>query len=407
MDKFNEAFQKSMDYLNSDDAKISLKRDVYWPKWDSTWWHLLMLHELGLIKEAPKDLMELFSEVINTNVLHFFPVTEDELPKDTDPYRQILCFCAAGSLYQMLFNYGIDVDQKIPWLREWFTKYQLPDGGYNCNEDAYTKEVKKSSITSTLPIVESLMLFDKNQITESELDALCNAADYIASHKLFRKITDFSIMDPNFTEIRFPRFYEYDFLRGFTFLCNYREKYGYTFPDSITDEVEELVNQNLSDQVITLKGTIFKERSYNPASDGKWELGQASYFDLMKLMMEPNHQSLVLTKDWERMKPKYLKVIKSHERSTSHPIKLIKGEQVTVLKKDLPKGWFLAKKSDGEEGWAPLKILYGSTITQNYDATELTVEKNDILKVYYEETGWYWCKNQEGLSGFVPKEHIE
>lgn len=407
MNHFNEALQKTIDYLNSSDAHFSLKRDVYWPKWDSPWWHILLLHELGLIKEAPQSIMELFAEVINDNVLHFFPFTEEEMPKDTDPYRQILCFCAAGSLYQMLYNYGIDVDLKIPWLREWFTKYQLPDGGYNCNEDAYTKDNPKSSMTSTLPMVESLLLFKNEDITDSELDSLYKAAEYIVAHRLFRKLTDQSIMDPNFIEIRFPRFYEYDFLRGFTFLFNYREKYGYSFPDFITDEVEELVNRQLVDQIITLKGISFQERSYNPTSEGKWEKGEASYFDLMKLVMETNHQSLVLTKAWDRMKPKYLKVVESYKSSTAKPIRLVRGESVTIVKKDLEQGWFLLKNEAGQEGWAPLKILKGSTITQNYDASELTVAKGDIVKVYYEETNWYWCKNQEGLKGFVPKENFK
>ncbi|MBU1143291.1 MAG: hypothetical protein KKH92_06570, partial [Firmicutes bacterium] len=236
---------------------------------------------------------------------------------------------------------------------------------------------------------------------------LYKAAEYIVAHRLFRKLTDQSIMDPNFIEIRFPRFYEYDFLRGFTFLYNYREKYGYTFPDSITDEVEELVNRHLVDQIITLKGISFQERSYNPTSDGKWEKGEASYFDLMKLVMETNHQSLVLTKAWERMKPKYLKVVQSYESSTANPIKLTRGEQITVIRKDMKQGWFLLKTQSNQEGWAPLKILKGSTITQNYDASELTVAKGDIVKVYYEETNWYWCKNQEGLKGFVPIENFK
>jgi hypothetical protein len=407
MNHFNEALQKSIDFLNSKEASDSLRRDVYWPKWDSTWWHILLLYELGMIREVPKDLMELFAEVVNDNVLHFFPFTEDEFPKDTDPYRQILCFCAAGSLYQMLYSYGIDVDKKIPWLRAWFTKYQLPDGGYNCNEDAYTKEVKKSSMTSTLPMVESLLLFKKDQITSDELDVLHKASDYIVSHKLFRKLTDQSIMDPNFTQIRFPRYYEYDFLRGFTFLYSYREKYGYTFPDSITDEVEELVNKHLVDGIITLKGVPLYDKSYNPLPNGKWEKGEASTYDLLKLVMETNHQSLVLTKAWNLMKPKYLKVIKGYQRSTEYPVFLSRGENVDVLKKDNEQGWFLFKNSNGVEGWAPLKILNGSMITKNYDSTELTVVKGDILKVYYEETNWYWCKNQEGLKGFVPKKNLE
>ncbi|MDO9630256.1 MAG: SH3 domain-containing protein [Acholeplasmataceae bacterium] len=404
MNQFDEAIQKSIDYLNSEEAKSSLNRDTYWPKWDSPWWHILLLHELGLIKEVPEDIMNLFSKLIDQKVLHFFPFTEDEMPKDTDPYREILCFCAAGSIYQMLFNYGIDVDSKIPWLRDWFTKYQLPDGGYNCNEDAYTKEVQKSSITSTLPVVEALLLINP---TALELSALTNAADYIVNHQLFRKLSDHEIMHPNFTEIRFPRFYEYDYLRGFSFLYHFRRLYGYQFPTSITDEVEEMVSQVIVDGLITLKGIPLSEYSYNPTPEGKWEKGKASTFDLLDLVAEPRFKSLVLTKAWNEMKPKYLQVIKSYTRSTDSPIKLAVHEKITVIKNDLDKGWFLLRNKYGEEAWAPIKILRDSVIIQPYDSAELTAHKGDILKIYYEETGWFWCKNQEGEEGFIPKDNLE
>ena len=33
------AIADSVRYLASDAAVASLERDVYWPKWDSPWWH--------------------------------------------------------------------------------------------------------------------------------------------------------------------------------------------------------------------------------------------------------------------------------------------------------------------------------------------------------------------------------
>jgi hypothetical protein len=407
MDHIEKAIKDSIKYLNSKEAKLSLERDVYWPKWDSPWWHILLLNELGLIHQVPKNIMYQLIENIQRSFLHFFPVTEEEMPKKTDPYHQSLCFCMAGSLYQMLFNYGIPVDSEIPWLREWFTKYQLPDGGFNCNEDAYIKDHPKSSMTSTLPVLEALLLAQETKVIDDELNSLFLGADYIVKHKLFRKLSSQDVMDPNFAEIRFPRFYEYDYLRGFKFLYDFRRKFGYRFPDFITDEVEKMVEKLTVDGIIKTKGIPFKEKSYNPTSEGKWELGPASYFELLNLLLKPNSESLFLTNQWNEIKPKYLKVIKAYQSTTNTPIHIKRGHEVKVIKNDLEHGWFYCKTVDGREGWAPSRILKGSIVTQNFDGTELTVEADEVIKVYYEETNWYWSKNKQGFEGWVPKEHVE
>ena len=37
----------SIAYLASPDALASLEADTYWPKWDSPWWHMVLLRERG------------------------------------------------------------------------------------------------------------------------------------------------------------------------------------------------------------------------------------------------------------------------------------------------------------------------------------------------------------------------
>jgi hypothetical protein len=40
--------KSSSDYLQSDEALESIEKDPYWPKWNSPWWHMLLLHEIDL-----------------------------------------------------------------------------------------------------------------------------------------------------------------------------------------------------------------------------------------------------------------------------------------------------------------------------------------------------------------------
>lgn len=88
--------------------------------------------------------------------LPFFPLLESELPAGIDPYRQILCHCALGTAMQILQAGGRDPWQDWPWLGEWLSRYQLPDGGYNCDEAVYTQS-QRSSLVSTLPVLEALL----------------------------------------------------------------------------------------------------------------------------------------------------------------------------------------------------------------------------------------------------------
>jgi hypothetical protein len=39
--------QQSVDYLASCKALESIEADPYWPKWDSPWWQMLLLHEMA------------------------------------------------------------------------------------------------------------------------------------------------------------------------------------------------------------------------------------------------------------------------------------------------------------------------------------------------------------------------
>ncbi|MCM2322172.1 MAG: hypothetical protein NDJ90_02815 [Oligoflexia bacterium] len=135
--------EESLDYLRSDEALKSIRRDPYWPKWHSPWWHMLLLHEMGLASRIPPPAIRAMVDALKTHYLPVFPICEEEFPAGTDPYRQVACHCALGSIYQVLFAAEVDVDQELPWIRPWFLKYQLPDGGLNCDDAAYRKRVRR------------------------------------------------------------------------------------------------------------------------------------------------------------------------------------------------------------------------------------------------------------------------
>lgn len=265
---------------------------------------MLLLFELGLAKKIPAAAVEKMTEVLKDHYLPVFPIRPEEFPEGTDPYRKIACHCAVGSAYQLLFACGVDVDRELPWMRPWFLKYQLPDGGLNCDEGAYLKPVPKSSIVTTLPCLEAVLFCRRRALTGEEKAFLDKGAAYLLAHKLFRKISTGEVIDQDWLEITFPRFYEYDFLRGYYFLAKWRQYSGFKVPDELTAEAAELVSRQLTPEGIVLKRyNLTSKRSYNPGPGGNWAMGEASEFDLMKEHSYDGCPCPPLTKKWEEIRP--------------------------------------------------------------------------------------------------------
>ncbi|MDD4976750.1 MAG: SH3 domain-containing protein [Bacteriovorax sp.] len=414
MQTIEKIIELSQSYLASDEALQSIERDPYWPKWNSPWWHMLLFHEMGIVKEIPKAAVIKMVEVLKHHYLPVFPIKEEEFPQGTDPYRKIACLCAIGSIYQVLFDYGIDVDSELPWMREWFLRYQLPDGGLNCDEAVYVKATPKSSIVTTLSCLESVLFSRNRELTQDEYKFLESGANYLLRQQLFRKVSTGEVIDKNWLEVRFPRFYEYDFLRGYYFLAKWREVSGLTIPDDLVDEVEKLVSHQLTDTGINLKRyNLFDSRSYNPGPDGTWTWGIASEFDLMKAASSDGCICLPLTKKWNEVKPKTALVTDSYETIYKNPIQLKIGENVKIEKRETSPewlGWVYCVDSRGIAGWVSEKYLKESdqtaVVIKDYDATELTAAAGEHLKIYYEEFGWCWCKNKDGVKGWIPTKNL-
>lgn len=410
-----EAKDKTTSYLSSPSALQSIERDPYWPKWDSPWWHMSLLNEMGLTKEIPELAISKMAQALKTHYLPVFPIIENEVPAGTDPYRKIACLCAVGNMYQVLFNAGVDVDKELPWMREWFMRYQLPDGGLNCDEKVYTKPIPKSSIVTTLSCLEAVLFCRSRELNQADTDFLNKGSSYLLKQRLFRKASTGEVIDKDWLEIRFPRFYEYDFLRGFYFLEKWRQQSGFSIPDDLVDEVEELVSRQMTEQGIKLKRyNFFDKRSYNPTADGGWIWGDASEIDLMKKVSFDGCICEPLTAKWNEVKPKTAIVVESYETVYKNPIKLKIGESVKIEKRETNPdwlGWVYCVDSRGIAGWVSEKYLSESGQTavavKDYDATELTASAGEKLKIYYEEFGWCWSRNVNGQKGWIPKKNLK
>jgi hypothetical protein len=156
---------------------------------------------------------------------------------------------------------------------------------------------------STLPCLEALLFCSKRELTAAEKQVLQKGAEYLLNHGLFRRLSTGEVIDKNWLEIRFPRFYEYDFLRGFYFLVKWQEYSGFEIPDELTEEVISLVQKQWTDDGIVLRRyNSFENMSLVPEKDGSWSKGTVSGFALMQTVSAAGMPCPYLTEKWLEIK---------------------------------------------------------------------------------------------------------
>lgn len=291
---------ESITYLTSQEAFASLESEPYWPKWFSPWWVMLTLYEMKLTPLIPDEIITKMTKKIASHYIPLFPLVESELPPNINPISNIICHCALGSMYKLLSEANVELEKEIPWFNEWFAKYQLPDGGFNCDESVYTKEKANSSIISTLPMLEALLLY-KGTLTTQDLEVLQKGADYLLNKKLFKKQSDNSIMNENWLKPFFPRFYEYDILRGLNFLTLWALKTNKTLPlENIIEALKSLDGQvNEKGLLVTSNNPeITKINSFVINNAGEMVKKELSFFPLLNNLIFDKKGSTYLTREW-------------------------------------------------------------------------------------------------------------
>ncbi len=106
-------------------------------------------------------------------------------------------------------------------------------------------------------------------------------------------------------------------------------------------------------------------------------------------------------------------VVAPHSASYPDPLIVGVGEKVRIVAKtsEWP-GWTWCVNAANRGGWVPESYLmrkddrHGVILT-DYSAAELSVAEEEEILVAREESGWFWCTNQQGDSGWVPAQCIQ
>lgn len=298
-------FQDLARELETDESLNSIKLDPYWPKWDSPWWQAVLLLECGQADLIPKRFINKLIETTDAHYLHTFPILESQIPPACDPYRHILCHCALGTLSKLIVACGENVFENLPWVYDWFMLYQLPDGGYNCDEAAYTNS-QKSSFLSTLPMLEAMLEIYASTRDSRLLLPMQKGVDYLLVHQLFRS-TSGKIIYPTWLQLSFPRFYHYDILRGLAFISKWASLTGNSFDTAILEESLQVVSALVDTEGYLSVGidNISAEGSLFYAA-GSWEWNtQSVVFPLLGELSKPGSRSIALSRQWQGLKLRF------------------------------------------------------------------------------------------------------
>ena len=311
---YEAEIKQSVDYLSSDLALQTVDADAYWPKWNSPWWHMLLLHEMGEAKRIPHRLIERYIGSLNRIPLKIFPIQPEDMPEGIDPFRGTPCHCQLGNVYQVLSAWGADVDRELPWIRPWFLRYQMADGGLNCDNEAYlVKHECPSSMVGTIAVFEAVLLYTSRPWTVEERSFLDKGAQFLMERKLmFGSSTTHNASErksaEHWTKLCFPRFYLYDVLRGLNALALWAKKTNQPLPrEVVVDSITFLSNQFADGQVRLGRQSYEGVGTILQSSSGEWLRKQpATFFPLLEKVSRIGDVSPFLSKQWLETKRRIL-----------------------------------------------------------------------------------------------------
>lgn len=294
---------ESVAYLESDAALRSIALDPYWPKWDSPWWHMLLLHELGESRQIPSRAAAALATALDALPLQIFPIHPGDAPPGTDSHRDFACHCALGCIAPVLAASGVDVARSLPWVSPWFLRYQMADGGLNCDDQAYlrTDECPSSMVGTIAPLEAMLDLAH----TAAERAFVTRAADFLIGRALVHgssTVHNASERDAAATwqEPCFPRFYFYDVLRGLAALVRWAAASGAVLPRTAVASAVELLVERCPDGIVHIgRNAHAKKTTILPTADrAPSPRAPAASFALLDAVSTIGEPSAALTRQW-------------------------------------------------------------------------------------------------------------
>lgn len=210
-------------------------RAFYQPKWTSTHYTLLDLRNLGLPPDnanARKIILRIFEESIGADGGVNYSVTLDKSD-----------ICLNGMVLNYISYFQV-MDEKLESVIDYLLRYQISDGGWNCE---HWKGAVHSSLHTTLSVLEGLQEYKINggrhRIDEIE-DAEIKGIEFILKHHLFKSHRTGEVIKNQFITLSYPSRWKYDILRALDYFRDAEVSYD----NRMDDAIEVLIKKRRKDR---------------------------------------------------------------------------------------------------------------------------------------------------------------
>ena len=134
------------------------------------------------------------------------------VPIENGRYRR--CASQQGNALYFLTRLCLDdgrCEQLVERLRHW----QWPDGGWNCDRDP---AADTSSFHETLLPMLGLATYARTKGSPTALESARIASEVFLRRRLFRRLSDGRVIQPDFVRLRYPSYWHYDVLHALSAL---------------------------------------------------------------------------------------------------------------------------------------------------------------------------------------------
>ena len=109
------------------------------------------------------------------------------------------------------------------------------------------------------------------------------------------------------------------------------------------------------------------------------------------------------------------RVIKSHKSEVLTPFQAKMGDIVIGKKKPTQwEGWIYCKNKEGIYGWVPKALITPVktsteefSFTRDYNSYELSVSIGENVTIHEIESGWAIIEKENGMIGWIPLENLD
>jgi hypothetical protein len=175
-------------------------------KWTGAHWVLVMLAELKY-PAGEKELLPLREQVYGWL---FSKARLQAIERYMIAGRTRMCASMEGNAIFALLQLGL-ADERIRLLVERLMAWQWADGGWNCDKKP---EAHVSSFMETLIPLRALAHYSQMTGNAQAHTACLHAAELFLQRRLFKRLSDGTVIAEDFLRLRYPCYWHYDILWG-------------------------------------------------------------------------------------------------------------------------------------------------------------------------------------------------